>query len=513
MSKKTGNFLLILLIVLPAAGAAGVYFAITKPTGEDNQPQYEPTTRFFVMNESEIVLGKPAMYRTILENQEGETIEYILKVRFAGEEIYDEPISLGDGELLNQSISFTPNVGGDYQKLEFVVYKDNQTYRSRVFQVLPAIDYSIAPKLSVEPPSLQNGDMENNTGWKSTGNIFTANYTTSEWSAGKRSYLFKASRGVKKGGSGGIMQNVSSEKEGFVSLSFDVKSDNTSYYLQSVVNDKIVWENITGRNWQRIKVPVLLKKSNSLEFRVVAKNDTKSGIVAWLDNIKFEPYSPKKIENIVVKKEEPQYKMQKKGNTFVYTFNSGEKLELKASKGNVDKGDAVYTAANKGDYIIFLGKKYAKVVPSKVNYLYPVLVDNKNTTLKMNEPMWLKNNYAITLEQIENQTLKFSISRNNRTLRDTLSSGNSTLEYWREIDDYKKQKVIQVTPVKIFQNSIVSDIIQYGDRKIMIVDSKYGEFNITSITDDSITMRNIQPIKVEDGKDISLMNGSIKIRV
>ncbi len=512
ISKKTGNFFLIFLILLPAAGATGVYFAITK-FGHEHSPQYGPTTRFFVMNESEIVLGKPALYRIILENQEGKTLEYMLKVRFAGEEIYSEPISLGDGELLNQSISFTPNVGGDYQKLEFLLYKDNQTYRMRVFQVLPVINYSIASNLSIKPPLLQNGDMENNTGWESIGDIFTADYTTSESSSRRRSYMIESWNGVKKGESRGIMQNFSSESEGLVSLSFDVKSDNSSYYIQSIVNDKVVWENATGSDWQRIQIPVLLKKSNTLEFRVIAKNDTESGIITWWDNVKFEPYSPEKIENIVVKKEEPQYKIQKKGNTFVYTFNSGEKLELNVVNGDLEKGNAIYTSANKGDYIIFLGEKYAKIIPDNVNLLYPVLMDHENVTLKLNETMILKDNYMITLKQIENQTMKFTISKDNRILRDLVSSGNSSIEYWREIDDYRKLKVIQVTPVKISQNEIVSDMTQYGDQKIMTVGTKYGEFQITNVTDDSIYMENIQPIKIEADTELSLIDGSIKIWV
>lgn len=517
--KKTGKLLLLLLILLLASAGVSASFFLTKFTGKEPQPQLEPTTRFYVTNESEIFFGKPAFYRMILENQEGEGVNYQLKVRLAGEEIHNEEIMLNSSEILNQTISFIPNFGGDYLKLEFLLYKDNESYRTRVFQVAPAIDYSIVSSLAVAPPLLQNSDMEKDSAWKFSGREFTGNYTASEWSSGRRAYQIKAAKGVKKNSFGSIIQNFSSENNGFASLSLDVKSNNASYYIQAVMNDKVLWENYTGTDWQRIKLPVLLKKSSRLELKVIAKNDTRSGITTWLDNIVFANYSSVKIEKIskVAKQAEP-YTKQKSGDIIVYKFNTGEKLELKVSKGNVSKDNAVYTTANKDNNIIFMGERYEKILPVTASVLLLIIMDVKDKKLKINESIKLQNGYAVTLKQIQNRSLHFSISKDNRTVREITSAGNSSIEYWKYInefkkDDYKKQKVIKIIPGNITRSEVVLDIIQYGNKKIVSAGNKYGEFQVTGVTSDSIIMKNIQPLKIEAGKEISLMSGKIKIKV
>lgn len=520
MHSKKVMLLFFMTLLLVGAGIS-VSFAITKLTADEPVPKPEPTTRFYVINESEIYFGKPAFYRIIVENQEGNTTDYELKAKLAGEELYGEAITLNQSDIFNQTISFIPDRAGDYQKLEFPLYKGNELYRTRVFQVSPEIEsisasnYSLASKLTITPPKLQNSDMEKNIGWNFTGTEFTGNYTGSEKSSGNRSYQIKAEKGVKKDSSGSIKQNFSSDKKGFVSLSFDAKSSNASYHLQAMVNDEIVWENTTGKDWQRINLPVFLKNSNVLELKVIAKNDTKSGIVLWLDNIKFENYSTVKIENIskAKKPEKELYIMQKKGDIIIYKFNTGEKLELKVSKGSVNRGDAVYTTANKEDRIIFLGEAYEKILPGTANLLLPVRMELKDKKLKINESIELNDGYAVKLKNIQNDSLYISIYKNKKALWDIISKGNSSIEYWKEIDDYKKQKAIKLIPSKINTSEAVFNITQYGEKKSIFTGNKYVEFQVTSVTKDSIIMKNIQPITTETGKEISLINGKIKIKV
>ena len=133
--------------------------------------------------------------------------------------------------------------------------------------------------------------------------------------------------------------------------------------------------------------------------------------------------------------------------------------------------------------------------------------------MKARETFKLKNGYAVTLNQIDNQRLKLSISKDDKTLREIISTKNSSVEYWKEIDEYKKEKVINITPKKISEGEIILDIIQYGDLKWIKVGDKYGEFQITSITENSIIMKNNQPIKLEKGKVVSLMGGKMKIKI
>ncbi len=115
--------LLFFMTLLLLGAGISASFAITKLTGDEPLPKPEPTTRFYVMNESEIYFGKPAFYRTIVENQEGNATDYELKVKLAGEELYGEVITLNQSDVFNQTISFIPDRAGDYQKLELKVSK------------------------------------------------------------------------------------------------------------------------------------------------------------------------------------------------------------------------------------------------------------------------------------------------------------------------------------------------------------------------------------------------------
>ncbi len=140
------------------------------------------------------------------------------------------------------------------------------------------------------------------------------------------------------------------------------------------------------------------------------------------------------------------------------------------------------------------------------------ILDMKDEKLKINETFKLLNGYTVTLEKITNQSLQLNVSENNRTVREIRAAGNSPIVFWKEIDDYKKSKVIMINPKQVSQDELVFDIIQYGDKKVVMVGEKYKEFQVTDIANNSITLKNTQPIKIETG-DVSLMDGKIKIRV
>ena len=361
----------IILIFLIGTGGVAASFAITKLIGKDKQPQPEFTTRFFAINESEIVFGKPAYYKIIVENYEGTNVNYVLNVFFSEGQIYKQEIKLNNSQRFNQTIKLNLNMT-DYQKLEFSLYKDNQKYISRVFQVSPFINYSNVSSLEVAPPSLQNGDMENDIAWKFDGKRFSGNYTSEEWMSPERSYGIRDYKSAKKGDFGSIIQNFSNKEEGLVSLSFDIKSRGASYYTQALMNNEVVWENSSGDDWLRVTVPVFIKKSNQLEFKVIAKNDTNSSMSAWLDNIKFMTYSPE-TKKESVKREELTYIKKNNRDAVVFKFYSGENLELNFSNGNVSNGDATYITVSKGNNITFLAENYEKIQPNLIKILHPII--------------------------------------------------------------------------------------------------------------------------------------------
>lgn len=547
-NKKTAIIAAILFVFFPLAGGTGAYLAISKLAVDGPKPQIEPLTRFYAANESEIIAGKPAVYRVTIENQEGITIEYGLKVQLEGKEIHNQTIVLENSSISEKTVSFTPKLTGDYQKLEFILFKGNESYRKVVLQILPAIDYSQIHLIT--PPFMQNGNMENNTGWNFSGKKFSGSYTAAEWRSGRRSYQVRASTGVKQGAFGSIVQEFSSNDVGFASLSFEIKSDNESYYLQSVVNDNVVWENTSGQNWTRINTPVFLKKSNKLELKVIAKNDTMSNITVWWDNVGLENYSSSvnitAVEKIpIVNKVDPvivyNYTVVKNESSIVYSFESGEKLELFVLNGNVSEGNAVYTASGNGERIVYMGDLYEKVLPNRVNHLYPVILDINNKKLALNETLTLKYNYSIILEQINipkisNKSVSLGISKNyfNRyqhvTMDKFFSNENSSLEYREEgglnvqrpteklnyFEYNKKYKKIKILTILINQSDAMFNITQYGSKKIISPGDTFGEFRIVNITQDSIVMKNILPLNLTNltaGKQLSLMKGKIKVKV
>ncbi len=341
-------------------GAAGLVTALAFAEFMVEKPNTQPefTTRFYVINESEeMIFGKPVSYRTIIENQEGTKVNYDLKVRSAGEVVYSQEISLDNNKGLNQTVSFIPNLTSDYQKLEFLLYRNNELYRTRVFQVSPA-----------------------------------------------------------------------------------------NYGLKSIAASEI----------------------NSVQS----------------------------IDGVIV-----------------YALKTGEKLELKATNEIVGKDDAIYTSVSKGKNIIFLGETYEKSLPNSAKFLDQIILNDFNITLKLNENLKLKNGYLVTLIHIDENALRFRISKDNKILRDIASIDKSPVEYWKEINDLKKEKMIRITPREINPDRIMFDIIQYGSNKVINIENKFGEFQVTQITEDAIIMKNIKEIKIEPGKEISLINDTIRIKV
>ncbi|MCX9084245.1 MAG: S-layer protein domain-containing protein [Candidatus Methanoperedens sp.] len=375
--SNTNRIIPILLIIIYGAAGLVAALAFTELMVDEPNVQPELTTRFFVIDENEeMAIGKPVSYRTIIENQEGINWNYDLKVRSAGEIVYDQQISLDSNKGLNQTIAFIPNLTSDYQKLEFLLYRNNELYRTRVFQVSLA-NYGLKPIEMVAPISPQNSITVDSMGLEPTDN----------------------------------------------------------------------------------------------------------------------------------------YNIQLLNGIIMYSFKTGEKLELRPTNEIVSKEDAIYTTASKGRNIIFLGETYEKTLPNSAKFLTPVIVEDFNKTLKINENLELKNGYMVTLIQMDKNAVKFRISRNNKKLWDIASLDNSPVEYWREINDLRKEKMIRIIPREIYPESIVFDIIQYGSNKVINIENKYGEFQVTQITEDAIIMKNIQEIKIEPGKVISLANDKIRIKV
>ena len=386
--KNSQIAIFLFLIFFPAAGALGAYFAITGLTAEEIKLPSEPGTHFFVKNENEIINEKPVVYRVMLENREGVKVDYGLKVLLDGKDIYNRQIILQNNDISNETVSVIPDMKGDYQKLEFVLSKGIEPFRTYAFQIIPSSGNVQVPKIN--PPSLQN---------------------------------------------------------------------------KEIIDNKV-------------------------EYPLVEKEGTQSST----------------------------YTVEKNGSTIIYKFKSGERLELTVRDGIVNIGDAVYSTVSNGDSIVFIQEMYEKIFPDSLTALYPIILRTQDNKLSIKETLKLKNGYSVTLREIDSQninreTLKIDISKDNRIVREIISNGNSPIEYWHQINDYKKERIIRIIPTWISSNDIVFDITQYGTTKQVFIGNTYEEFKIEEITQDSIIMKNILPLNLEAGKVLSLMKGKIQIKV
>jgi hypothetical protein len=386
---KTSHIVIVFFIIfLPIAGAAGVFFAITNFATEETKLPSEPVTYFYVKNETEIINEKPAVYRVMLENREGEKMEYGLKVLLAGKEIQDQKIILQNNDISNETISVIPNLTRGHQKLEFLLFKGIDPVRTYVFQLLPSIENGYAP--TTNPPSLQKNEI----------------------------------------------------------------------------------------------------KENNVEYPPVEKESTQNSA----------------------------YTVEKKGGTIIYKFDSGERLEMAVIDGIVNEGDAVYSTVSDGDRIVFIREMYVKILPGSLTYLYPIILETQDNKLSINETLKLKNGFSVTLREINSQNinseiLKIDISMNNNIVREIISRGNSPIEYWHNIDDYKKDRIMRIIPTSISSTDIMFDINQYGSKKKVLIGDDYEEFKIVNVTEDSIIMKNTRPLSLVAGKELSLIKGKIIIKV
>lgn len=124
---------LVLIASIIGSSAALVYVVVTPKTGETftefyilgpNGTASDYPTDLNVGEEGKVIIG--------IVNHEYENSTYRLEIIFNGSLIHEEPISLIENEKWESSFTFHAIKKGDNQKLEFLLYKDQQieTYRT-----------------------------------------------------------------------------------------------------------------------------------------------------------------------------------------------------------------------------------------------------------------------------------------------------------------------------------------------------------------------------------------------
>lgn len=120
--------IILITIITGALGALG-YVIATAGGGED-------FTEFYILGLSgevadypqELRVGEVGMVTAVIVNREHAAASYWIEVRMDGvEDNRVEPITLEHGEREEVIVSFTPHRAGDSQKVEFLLYKDEDT--------------------------------------------------------------------------------------------------------------------------------------------------------------------------------------------------------------------------------------------------------------------------------------------------------------------------------------------------------------------------------------------------
>lgn len=299
---------------------------------------------------------------------------------------------------------------------------------------------------------------------------------------------------------------------------------------KEIHNQKIILEKNEISNETITVIPNLTGGHQKLEFLLLkGMEPSRKYVFQLLSPIEYS-YVPStnpplpvenKAEYPPVEKEVPQnsnYTVENNGSTIIYKFDSGERLEMAVKDGIVKNGDAVYSTVSDGNNIMFIRDMYVKVLPNSLTNLYPIILEMHDNKLSINQRLKLKNGYSLTLREINSQNinseiLKIDISKNDKIVREIVSRGNSPIEYWYQIDDSKKDRILRVIPTSISETEIIFDITQYGNKKRVLIGDNYEEFKIINITQDSIIMTNTRPLSILTGKDLSLIKGKIKIKV
>ncbi|RZN43516.1 MAG: DUF1616 domain-containing protein [Methanophagales archaeon ANME-1-THS] len=256
-----------------------------------------------------VYLGVPVEVIARIQNNEGETVNYILQVKLGGELLTSNAVRLEDGSTWEQRIQFTPNQLGGLLKLEFLLFKDRiegKPYKAFYLWVSSDIDYdhlAVLKDYIVSPlPAIRNSEMESLEGWSygETNVNFTGEITNltsiSPWYSYEISY--PANTPFDPGSYAEISQNFTAESyPATVVIAFNVRDSYTGeragFVKHVLLNDEVIWEDsVQGdERWQHVNVPVTLRATtNKLTLRV--KGDRSSSdfpIQVWWDDVRIEP--------------------------------------------------------------------------------------------------------------------------------------------------------------------------------------------------------------------------------
>ncbi len=228
---------------------------------------------------------------------------------------------------------------------------------------------------------------------------------------------------------------------------------------------------------------------------------------------------------------------------YLQNDTSFEELRMYFTRnGFVEAGNAVYVTRVNSGKMSLLGNNYELIFPDRPGYIsniqnqtqiqlvgtekkvfeghniYFQKIDDHSIQLEVRK-LSTKNQEELLKKAIEsNKSLYSDINYfimtgrdNNLRKSNTLYIGD-TFEYWEEFSFDRYHKKIEGKLESINNSTIELSIRSYDVPFEILPGKRYGEFEVYSISNNSITLKNVESLSFEKGTEVPILGGVLKIR-
>lgn len=199
-----------------------------------------------------------------------------------------------------------------------------------------------------------------------------------------------------------------------------------------------------------------------------------------------------------------------------------------AKNGTINEGDASYTTKlyknSPKREIMFMGSKYHSLDPDNADTLTKILKcfgSDDEKMMSIGDVWELDQNYTLTISGIDQNGDKatLELAKNSDVVEFTVIGEGDTFEYKTDVestDDIilftcKVDTVLRGTNSTIV---VLKTVRHYSDTPLILkTGDKFGDFKVTSITNDTIEMKNSKTISCSLDETIDLLDDWIKLEV
>ena len=196
-----------------------------------------------------------------------------------------------------------------------------------------------------------------------------------------------------------------------------------------------------------------------------------------------------------------------------------------AANGTINEGDASYKTKlykkSPEREIMFMGSKYHSLNPDKADLLSKIFKDfgsyDKKILLK-GEVWELDQNYTLTLTDIDtsnDRLASLELAKNGDVVETAVTSTGGIFEYNADVEGAKDVTIFVANIDSIFGNNVIlKKVKHYSDVPLILkTGDKFGNFKITTITNDTIKMKSSNTISCSLDNTIGLLDSWLKLRV